>query len=297
MTIFITGATGYIGGSVAVALIARGQQVRGLVRSPEKASLLTSTGVTPVLGDLDDTGLLAREAQASEGVVNAADSDHRAALEALIAGLSGSGKPLLHTSGSSIVADEAHGDHASDRIFNEDTPLTPQPGKAARVAIDQLARDAARRDVRSAVLCNTMIYGTGKGLHRDSVQVPRLIAQARESGIARHIGRGANIWSNVHIDDMVDLYLTALDKAPAGAFYFVENGEASFREIAEAISHRLGLGAPQSWPFEAAIEAWGYAQAAYTFGSNSRVRGLRARRELDWRPKHSSLIEWIAQEG
>jgi uncharacterized protein YbjT (DUF2867 family) len=50
MTILVTGATGYIGGSVAARLIAEGRDVRGLVRSEEKARLLAETGVTPVLG-------------------------------------------------------------------------------------------------------------------------------------------------------------------------------------------------------------------------------------------------------
>ena len=262
----------------------------------KKASLLAKSGVTPVLGDLDDAALLTREAQASEGVVNAANSDHRAAHEALIGGLAGSGKPLLHTSGSSVVADDARGQHASDRIFNEDTPVTPLPDKVARAAIDRMVREAAHRGVRSAVLCNTMIYGLGKGLHRESVQVPRLIAQARKSGIVRYIGRGANIWSNVHIGDMAVLYLIALAKAPAGSFFFVENGEASFKQIAEAIARRLGLGA-QSWSFDDAANEWGFGQAAYTFRSNSRVRGVRARSELGWRPKHRSLTDWIEQEG
>ncbi|QCI67996.1 NAD-dependent epimerase/dehydratase family protein [Phreatobacter stygius] len=297
MTIFVTGATGYIGGSIAARLIAEGSEVRGLVRSADKAGLLAAAGVTPVLGDLDDAALLTREARAASGVVNAASSDHRAALEALIEGLAGSGKPLLHTSGSSVVADNARGDFASDMILDDDTPFTPEPGKAARAAIDRLVRAAADRGVRSAVLCNTMIYGVGQGLHRDSVQVPRLIAQARRSGIVRHVGQGANIWSNVHIDDLVDLYLAALAQAPAGSFYFVENGEASFRHIAEAISRRLGLGPPQAWSVEDAAGEWGYLQAVYTFGSNSRVRGVRARGELGWRPRHGSLTEWIEREA
>jgi nucleoside-diphosphate-sugar epimerase len=84
------------------------------------------------------------------------------------------------------------------------------------------------------------------------VQVLLLIEQARKSGIVRYVGRGANIWSNVHIDDLVDLYIAALDRAPAGSFYFVENGEASFAEIAQAIARRLRLGEPQSWSVEEA---------------------------------------------
>ena len=51
MKVFVTGATGYIGGSVAERLIASGHQVVGLVRSAEKAPLLKDRGIEPVLGN------------------------------------------------------------------------------------------------------------------------------------------------------------------------------------------------------------------------------------------------------
>ncbi len=105
MQIFITGASGFIGGAVASALIADGHTVRGLVRSKAKADAVAAYGVEAVVGSLDDATLLQVEARAADAVVNAASSDHRGAVEALIAGLSGSGKPLIHSSGSSIVAD------------------------------------------------------------------------------------------------------------------------------------------------------------------------------------------------
>jgi nucleoside-diphosphate-sugar epimerase len=296
MTIFLTGASGYVGGAVALRLMQDGHRIRGLVRSPEKAAKLQALGIEPVLGDLSDTALLVREAKAADAVVNAASSDDRAAVEALLDALAGSGKPFLHTSGTSVVADDARGDRASDSIYDEDTPVEPVPGKAARVAIDRLIVEAASRGARSAVLCNSLIYGTGPGLHADSVQIPTLVAAARKSGVVRHIGRGLNIWSNVHVDDMADLYALALERAPAGAFYYVENGEASFAEAAAAIARRLGLGAPQPWPVDDAIAALGFGPAVYSLGSNSRVRGKRARAELGWAPKHASLIEWIEGE-
>ncbi len=296
MTIFLTGAGGFIGGAIAARLMASGHPIRGLVRSPEKAAALQARGIEPVLGDLSDTALLAREAQAADAVINAANSDDRAAVEAVLNALAGSGKPFLHTSGSSIVADDARGDWASDRIYDEGTPLEPLPGKAARVAIDRLIVDAAGRGVRSVVLCNTLIYGTTKGLAAESVQIPTLVTQARQTGIVRHVGRGLNIWSNVHVDDVAELYALALDRAPAGAFYFVENGEASFAQATAAISRRLGLGAPQDWPIDDAIAELGFGKAVYSLGSNSRVRGKRARSELGWAPKHASLTGWIESE-
>jgi nucleoside-diphosphate-sugar epimerase len=289
MKIFVTGASGYIGGAVATALIAAGHKIRGLVRSKEKADAVAGHGIEPVIGLLDDAGLLRAEARAADAVVNAASSDHRGAAEALIAGLAGSGKPLIHSSGSSIVADLAMGE-PSDRIFDETTPFTPLADRAARVAIDRLVREA-----HGIVLCNTMIYGHALGPPAQSVQIPALTRVAKSSGVARYIGRGLNRWSNVHIADVAALYGLAIAKAPAGSFIYVESGEEALRDIANAIAARLGLGAAQSWPADDAVAAWGRAMATYSLGSNSRVRG-KAAAALGWVPQHRSITKWIGDE-
>lgn len=296
MNIFMTGATGYIGGTLARRLLDDGHSLRGLVRDAEKGRRLASFGVEPVIGGLDDAALLAAEARRADAVINTASSDHRDAVDVFLEALAGSNKPFIHTSGSSIVADDAHGDAASDKVYDEDTPVDPVPGKRARVAIDRTIRDASRRDVRSIVVCPSMIYGNGLGLARDSAQIPGLARRARAWGVVRHVGQGLNVWSNVHVEDVADLYRLALAKAPAGAFYFAENGEASYRDICEAIARRLGLGAPQAWPFEEAAKELGENSAAYTFGSNSRVRAKRARDELGWQPKHAFATAWIEAE-
>lgn len=296
MDIFMTGASGYIGGTIAMRLQRDSHRLRGLVRGADKAARLAAIGIEPVIGSLDDTALLTAEARRADGVINTADSDHRGAVEALLAGLAGSGKPLLHTSGSSIVADDACGAAASDKIYDEDTPLDPVPDKKARVAIDALVRAGAGSGVRAAVVCNTLIYGAGRGLARDSAQVPTLVALARKSGIVRHVGRGLNVWSNVHVDDVAELYVLALAQAAPGGFYFAENGEAAFRDVTAAIARRLGLGAPQDWPVDEAIAEWGKGRAVYSLGSNSRVRGRRARADLGWQPREVALAPWIERE-
>jgi nucleoside-diphosphate-sugar epimerase len=292
MRIFLTGANGFIGGAVAAALIADGHSVRGLVRDAAKADAVKRHGIDPVIGSLDDTALLQGEAKSSDGVINAANSGHRGAAEALIAGLSGSGKPLLHTSGTSIIADRALGE-PSDRIFDEDTTIEPLPERVERVAIDRLVLGVS--GIRGVVLCNSMIYGNAVNAPAQSVQVPVLAEQARSSGVARYIGRGLNRWSNVHIGDVADLYARAITRAPAASFIYVESGEASFGEIVQAIATRLGLPPAQSWPAEQAFAAWGKEKATFSLGSNSRVRG-KAAAALGWVPKHRSITEWIARE-
>jgi nucleoside-diphosphate-sugar epimerase len=289
MKLFVTGASGFIGGSIAAEAVRRGHKVRGLVRSPEKAAACEAFGITPVHGTLADHGLLADEARAADAVVNAASSDDRAAVDALLGALAGSDKALLHTSGSSIVADQAWGE-PSEAVYDEDNMPKPTPDKAARVALDRAILSAP--GLRSIILCNTLIFGDALGPPAKSVQLPRLMDCARETGRARYIGRGLNRWSTVHIADVVDLYLLALEKAPRNTFAFVESGEAAFRDMAQAIGEALGLGDAVSMTKEAAAARWGHQRAMYSLASNSRVRGLRAR-ELGWSPKRLGVDRWI----
>jgi len=294
MKVFCTGASGYIGGSVAAHLVAAGHQVTGLVRTLEKADAVRARGIQPLLGTLDDGERLAQAAQAADVVVNAASADHNGAVAALLGALAGSGKVFLHTSGSSIVGTRARG-HRSDAIFDESSPVAPSPARAARVALNDLVLSFRDKACRPVIICPSLIYGLGHGIEPHSMQVPLLIGLARRRGCAAHAGPGENIWSNVHIDDLVTLYALAIEKAAAGAFFFAENGENSMREVCAAINRMLGhVGAPSAMSMEEAISEWGEGLTEDTMASNSRVRAVRAR-QLGWKPKARSLIEEIEQ--
>ena len=292
MKIFCTGASGYIGGSVAAHLAASGHQVSGLVRSAEKADAVRAHGIEPVMGTLDDAAVLSQAAKAADIVINAANADHKGAVVALLDALAGSGKPFIHTSGSSIIGTPSRGER-SDDIFDEDTPFTPSPARAARVELNHFILGYRDKGCRPVIICPSLIYGIGHGAGRDSVQVPFLIRLAKKRGNATHAGPGENIWSNVHIDDLVPLYALAIDKAPAGAFYFAENGEDSMRELCVSINRMLGLtGPPSAMTMQEAASEWGEGTAENTMASNSRIRAKRAR-QLGWQPKARGLIEEI----
>ena len=294
MKIFCTGASGYIGGSVAAHLIAAGHQVTGLVRSAEKADAVRARGIQPVLGTLDDADILAQAARAADLVVNAASADHKGAVVALLDALAGSGKPFIHTSGSSIIGTPTRGER-TDAVFDEDTPFTPSPARAARVALNEFILSYRDKECSPVIICPSLIYGLGLGVNPHSVQVPNLIKLARKRGNAAHAGPGENIWSNVHIDDLVTLYALAIEKAPAGSFYYAEAGEHSMRELCEAINRMLGFQRPPTAMSmaEAAAE-WGEGTAENTMASNSRVRAKRAR-QLGWKPTARGVIEEIEQ--
>lgn len=293
MRVLVTGATGYIGGSVAVGLVADGHVVEGLVRSEERAASLRSFGIAPVIGSLDDAEGLAAAAGRVDAVVHCADADHWGSVVTLVTALQGSGKTLIHTTGSAIVADGADGEPPTRPPLGEDDPFEPVPFRRARVDMIRYVRAAALdRAVRTIVICPTMIYGTGRGPKLDSDQIPKLVALSKSIGAGVYFGRGLNRYSNVHIDDLVDLYRLALERAPGGTFLFAENGDASFADIAEMIRRGEGLGANAGLPVSEVAARYGEA-GRLGVASNSLVRSVNARR-LGWHPSAPALADWFA---
>ena len=118
MRIFVTGTSGYIGGSIAVALVAAGHEVSGLVRSEQSAEQVKAFGLTPVHGTLDDVDVLRAAAVRADAVINSANADHEPSAQALLGAIEGTGKTYIHTSGSSIVGTQSAGGRV-DAVFDE----------------------------------------------------------------------------------------------------------------------------------------------------------------------------------
>ena len=293
MHVFVLGAAGYIGGSVASQLIARGHKVSGLTRSVETAEQFKARGIEPVVGSNTDVAPLHRAASSADVVINAADVENPYPVATILAALKGSGKRFIQTSGTSVVGDKSAGEY-SHKVYHEDTPLDALPEKIVRTAIHRQVLAAAHDGVHSIVLCPCLIYGKGSGLNPNSVQIPKMIKQAQTHGVVRYIGKGEHVWSTVHIDDVVDCYLLALEKAPAGSFFYVENGEANFLLITASIAKLLGL-QNGSWSMDEAIQEWGPRASWFALGGNSRVSAEKARRMLGWQPRGKDLFHEIEQ--
>src|SRR6516162_3438428 len=93
-------------------LVASGHEVTGLARSGEQAQSLKASGIDSVSGTLDDPEILTKAAQSADAVINAASADHPGSIVTLVTALERSGKLLIHTTGSAIVADHADGEYA-----------------------------------------------------------------------------------------------------------------------------------------------------------------------------------------
>ncbi len=84
MRIFLTGATGYVGGAVLDALVRGGHTVTALVRDNEKAARVAARGAHPIVGNLAEPDSYAPAAQAQDGYIHTALRRHcRAAVRSL----------------------------------------------------------------------------------------------------------------------------------------------------------------------------------------------------------------------
>jgi nucleoside-diphosphate-sugar epimerase len=89
------------------------------------------------------------------------------------------------------------------------------------------------------------------------------------------------------------MYLLALERAPAGSFFFAEGGEAAMVDTNRAVGRMLGLGdRSESWPFDEALKTWG-PPMAYAMSANVRVTSQKARDMLGWQPAGTGLFDEI----
>ena len=154
MRILVTGATGYIGAVVSETLSARGHTVVGTARSPAAEAELAARGYEIARADVLEPESLARAAAACDAVVHTAatqDEDmgpaEQAAVRAMLAGLAGSGKAFVYTSGVWV-----YGSAPPGRVMDEDTPPDPVALFAWRPALEAeviAAAASARSRTRS----------------------------------------------------------------------------------------------------------------------------------------------------
>jgi nucleoside-diphosphate-sugar epimerase len=287
MRVFVTGATGFVGSAIVQELINVGHRVVGLARNEASAAVLSRLGVEPHYGDLTDPGSLESGARACDGVIHtafvhdfgdfqAAGETDRRAVEAFVAGLAGTGRPLVVTSGTLAVA--------PGRVSTEDMAGDRNGVAGPRVPSEDLTLAAAKQDVRAMVLrLPPSVHGD-----LDRGFVPRLIDIARETGVSAYVGDGANRWAAVHRLDAARLYRLALENGVAGTRYHAIGDEGvPTSEIAAVIGRRLGIPVISKSPADAAAH---FSWFANFWQMDCPASARETDRTLGWRPRHASLL-------
>jgi uncharacterized protein (TIGR01777 family) len=217
MRVLVTGATGAIGSAVCDALLARGDEVVGLSRNPQKARQSNPT-VTWHAWNPTSERPPAAAFDGVDGVINLVgeeinqrwnDEVKRSIRETriratknLVDGMLAAGeRPKTLVSGAAVGV---YGLENGDRILDEDSP--PGPDFLAQVVVDweAAASEADKGGVRVATVRTGLVLEPESGLLKQLLPIFKL-------GGGGPLAGGDQYMPWIHIDDEVALILWALD--------------------------------------------------------------------------------------
>jgi len=304
--VFLTGATGFIGGRLAETLHARGRRLRCLVRDPRKSSGLARLGAELVPGDITDGTALDRGLEGADlayhlaaiydvGVVD------RAALErtnvegtrtVLQAATRAGTRRVVHVSTTAALS-PARASGEQPRAWSGPFPSVYHGTKARA---HQLAAAAQAAGQPVIIVCPAFVYGPGDqgpgGRFLKDVLGGRLPALMRDPA-----------WfSFVHVDDVASALVAAGERGRTGATYVLGGEAATINDFAELAAEYANVRVPRlRIPTVLGLLAGGVCDAASQLSrrrfpmSREGVRTVTgdrwlhsdelAVRELDWRPR------------
>lgn len=266
MRVFLTGATGYIGGAVAKLLRERGHEVTALVRPDSETGHLRDAGVVLVAGDLQSLPQLTETIAPHDVAINAAqpNGDPSGAMKTAVEVFTSQPPHFLFTSGvwsfSSQKADES-------------TPPNPLAISAWRVPLEQ----QALANGRAAVIRPGCVYGGKQAL------LAGFFTAAEQNKPLTIVGEGENHWSMINLHDLADLYVRAAEQRATGIFHGIDDTRATLNEVARTI-------APDARIEHVPSDNSPFAQALTV---DQDISSAATRRTLGWQPKRefTSSIE------
>jgi nucleoside-diphosphate-sugar epimerase len=311
MKVFLTGATGYIGSVVAEKLLQNGHQVIALARSENSVKKLQTLGIETVFGDLDDLSILTEAVKSVDAVIHsgfkqskngflASLVNERKSVNALLEGIKNSNKPIIYTSGTGLLGDTGviiFDENTADKIDINDSNITDKDEMTQaihqRMSTENDVLDT--NGVKGIVLRPPNVYGRS---HGHSLITSIIGASKNIKSVPYAVFSADNLWSFVHVDDLADLYVLAIENSKGGELYYA-SGETGLKtkDIAKALSQSLGYeGKTSEVEMEELIQIFGGPFMAYFWSWNNQATNKKAIRILNWQLKHTEMLKEIAQQ-
>ncbi len=201
MKIFVTGGTGFVGPRVVHALRARGQEVRALVRRPERGAQLAGWGAQLVPGDVTDPASLRAAIEGCTHVVH---------LVAIIKGRPQDFDRVM-TQGTRNVLAAAQATGVERLVLMSALGTTEAtknvvPYFAAKWAMEQ---DVGASGLEHTIFRPSFQFGRGGGV------LPTFVKQVRYAPVVTVIGSGQQRIQPIWVDDVAEYFARAVDSPDA----------------------------------------------------------------------------------
>jgi dihydroflavonol-4-reductase len=270
MTTLVTGATGFVGGNLARALRARGEDVRALVRPNANDLAIRNTGVAQVTGDLLDSDSVRRAAEGCETVYHCAAiysfwsrrpremyrSNVVGTVNLLDAARRAGARRVVFTSSVATIGISGNGSRDPEHLGTEEMP--PRPAlligyyKQSKYATEQIAL-AANDDEMEVVVVNPCApVGEWDVKPTPTGQIPLFFARGRAPG---YIVTGMNL---IDVEDVAEGHILAMERGTPGERYILGCRNLTLKEIFDMLSEITGRRAPNI-----RIPHWAILGAAY----------------------------------
>ena len=320
MKYFVTGAGGFIGGCLTRQLVRAGHQVVALVRNPDRAEALVSSGVDVRQGDIRNRPCLRDPMKGVDGVFHLAawyrigTANRKAAYETNVEGTRHVletarelGVPrIVYTSTVAVFSDTSG--RLVDETFHHDGPWLSEYDRTKWLAHYQVAQPLAQAGLPLVIVQPGVVYGPN-----DTSAIGKAIRQYLQGQLPLTPEGTAFCWA--HVEDTATAHRLAMERGRVGESYIIAGPVHTFREVFELAERLTGIRAPRIHPGPGTLRVLAAAMkllgaffplpAAYTAESLRVIAGTtyiadnrKARGELgfDPRPLEEGLRETLRYE-
>ncbi len=252
MKVFVTGATGFVTGTVTMHLLARGDQVRALVRDASRGRTLARAGVTAVAGDLSDAGALRRGMEGVDAVVHGAamyevgiaplrrpamyEANVLGTERVLEAALAAGVRRVAYVSTCAVFGNTRGA--IVDETYTRSGPYTSYY-EETKVRAHEIALRLAERGLGVSIAQPGGVYGPGDtsglgGLMRNFVRGRLPLIPFADAGL-----------NFVHVDDVARGIVLVLDRGQPGRSYVLGGEIARVADAFAALARITGRSLPR----------------------------------------------------
>jgi dihydroflavonol-4-reductase len=324
-TVLVTGASGFVGSAVARKLSQRGHRVRVLMRKTSPTTNLAGLDAEPVEGDMMDANSMRRAMQGARYFFHVA-ADYRlwardpeeivrnnreGTRNVMDAALAEGVEKIVYTSSVATLKPIAGQSVGEDSRHDEKTAIGAY--KRSKVVAERVVEAMiAERALPATIVSPSTPIGP-----RDVKPTPtgRILVEAATGRMPAYVDTGLNL---VHVDDVADGHLLALDKGRIGERYILGGQDATLAQMLAVIAElsnrkppRINLPRGPLYPLAYAAEAFASLTGKEPFVTVDALNmskyhmffsSAKAERELGYtaRPYREALhdaLDWFRQAG
>jgi len=250
MKVFLTGATGFIGGNLARKLVGRGYSVRALVRKGCSLKFIEDINLELVEGDLLDETSLERGMAGCKALFHTAalytfwssnskiiyDTNVRGTENVFLAAKNTNIEKIVYTSSESTLGIAENG--IGDETMPGNVHKIPGDYKKSKFLAEQIVLKMCQDGVPAVIVNPTMPIGP-----YDTKPTPtgRVVLDYLNHKMFACVNTGLNV---VDVEDVAMGHILALEKGIPGEKYLLGNKNITLRQIMGILEKITGIKAP-----------------------------------------------------